>query len=239
MALHPLHAPCLFQLPLCAALGMASSSSNSVYPTPPAPQPTPSVARPPRASLPERYVAAQAQYVYYGIVSRLPMVARVTLTDYRGRVLLDSFVRPTQPVCDYRAETTGLQPHHLAEAPVFIEVQRQVASIIRDKILVGYALWEFLSVMGLAHPAINTRDTALFMSFRRTLGVQPNVQIALKDLVKHFMGRDIEDHGDIPVERARAALDLFRSCEQIWEGIIVTGAWPCALPPVKYRHCFI
>lgn len=31
-------------------------------------------------------------------------------------------------------------------APVFIDVQRQVASIIKDKILVGYALWEFLSV---------------------------------------------------------------------------------------------
>lgn len=65
-----------------------------------------------------RYVAAQAQCVYYGIVSRLPMVAsvppvpllprpravltvcsspyrRVTLTDYRGTVLLDSYVRPT------------------------------------------------------------------------------------------------------------------------------------------------
>ena len=34
----------------------------------------------------------------------------------------------------------------LVPAPVFIDVQRQVASIIRDKILVGYALWEFLSV---------------------------------------------------------------------------------------------
>lgn len=57
--------------------------------------------------------------MYYGIVSRLPMVAlvsspiplllrlyavltvcsspyrRVTLTDYRGTVLLDSYVRPT------------------------------------------------------------------------------------------------------------------------------------------------
>ncbi|KAI0757253.1 hypothetical protein C8Q80DRAFT_87492 [Daedaleopsis nitida] len=166
------------------------------------------------------------------------MVARVTLTDYRGRVLLDSFVRPTQPVCDYRTPETGLEARHLVDAPVFIDVQRHVASIIRDKILVGYALWDFLSVMGLAHPALNTRDTALFMSFRRTLGVQPNVRVPLKTLVKQFMGRDIEEHGDIPVERARAALDLFRSCEQIWEGVIATGAWPCALPPVEHRQCF-
>ncbi|KAI0824078.1 hypothetical protein BC628DRAFT_439964 [Trametes gibbosa] len=166
------------------------------------------------------------------------MVARVTLTDYRGTVLLDSYVRPTQPVCDYRTAETGLQPHHLAEAPVFIDVQRQVASIIKDKILVGYALWEFLSVINLSHPAINTRDTALFMSFRRTLNQKPNVVIPLQTLVKHFMGRDIGQNGDIPVERARAALDLFRSCEQTWEGIISTGAWPCALPPVEYRNFF-
>ncbi|KAI9066664.1 hypothetical protein FKP32DRAFT_345710 [Trametes sanguinea] len=192
------------------------------------------------------------------------MVARVTLTDYRGTVLLDTYVRPTQPVCDYRTAQTGLQPHHLAEgtpislptgtivlttslwpyvaAPVFIDVQRQVASIIKDKILVGYALWEFLSVMGLSHPAINTRDTALFMSFRRTLGHKPNTMVPLEALVKHFMGRDIGQNGDIPrleqVERARAALDLFRSCEQTWEGIIASGAWPCALPPTEYRQCF-
>ncbi|TBU64814.1 hypothetical protein BD310DRAFT_287338 [Dichomitus squalens] len=166
------------------------------------------------------------------------MVARVTLTDYRGRVLLDTFVRPTQPVCDYRTSETGLQAHHLADAPVFIDVQRQVASIIRDKILVGYALWEFLSVMGLAHPAINTRDTALFMSFRRTLGYRPGAMVPLTTLVQQFMGRNIGQHGDIPVERARAALDLFRSCEQIWEGIIDSGAWPCALPPIEHRGCF-
>ncbi|KAH9853140.1 hypothetical protein C2E23DRAFT_885120 [Lenzites betulinus] len=203
---------------------MSSNSSNLNYNTPTPAQPGSTSGRVQRYFPPERYVAAQAQ--------------RVTLTDYRGTVLLDSYVRPTQPVCDYRTAETGLQPHHLAEAPVFIDVQRQVASLIKDKILVGYALWEFLSVMNLSHAAINTRDTALFMSFRRTLNQKPNVMIPLQTLIKHFMGRDIGQNGDIPVERARAALDLFRSCEQTWEGIISTGAWPCALPPVEYRNFF-
>ena len=54
-------------------------------------------------------------------------------------------------------------------------------------------------VMGLAHPAINTRDAALFMSFRRTLGYKPNEVVPLATLVKQFMGRDIEQNGDIPV----------------------------------------
>ena len=53
--------------------------------------------------------------------------------------------------------------------------------------------------MGLAHPAINTRDTALFLSFRRTLGYRPRAMVPLAELVKRFMGRDIEQNGDIPV----------------------------------------
>ena len=56
-----------------------------------------------------------------------------------------------------------------------------------------------LQVMGLAYPAISTRDTALFMSFRRTLGYRPNDVVPLATLVKQFMGRDIEQNGDIPV----------------------------------------
>ncbi len=61
--------------------------------------------------------------------------------------------------------------------------------------------------MNLAHPAINTRDTALFMSFRRTLNQKPNAIIPLQTLVKHFMGRDIGQNGDVPV---RIIIGLWR-----------------------------
>ena len=66
--------------------------------------------------------------------------------------------------------------------------------------------------MGLAHPAINTRDTALFMSFRRTLGYRPSAVVPLVTLVKHFMGRDIGEHGDIPVRHTIWAKGGGRRC---------------------------
>ncbi|KAH9921986.1 uncharacterized protein BXZ73DRAFT_21737, partial [Epithele typhae] len=163
---------------------------------------------------------------------------RVTLTDYRGNIIYDTYVQPTQPVADYRTAETGLRREHLEHAPQILDVRHQVATLLQDKILVGYALWELLSVMRLAHPAISTRDTALFMSFRRSLGYKPRHVVPLPELVKRFMGHDIGLHGDVPVERARAALDLFRSCETTWEGMIATGAWPCALPPDDYRAHF-
>ncbi|KAJ3482069.1 hypothetical protein NLI96_g7233 [Meripilus lineatus] len=176
---------------------------------------------------PHKYVAVAAQVVFFGI-SKLPMVARVTIVDYRGNIALDTYVRPVQPVSDYRTAETGLTPFLLAGAPDFRDVQRQVAEVLKDKIL----------VMGLSHPAIDTRDAALFLPFRRSLRQRPNVMIPLVTLVNEFMGRNIGLHGETPIEEARASLDLFRSCEQIWEGIVKSGAWPCALPPAANGNCF-
>ena len=93
-----------------------------------------------------RYVAAQAQIVYYGIVSRLPMVAWVlplpsAVTGANPNRLIpasqprniDRLQRPhparqfrapdvshtrpqRQPVCDYRPAETELEAHHLVDS---------------------------------------------------------------------------------------------------------------------------
>ncbi|PSR71266.1 hypothetical protein PHLCEN_2v12780 [Hermanssonia centrifuga] len=100
-----------FPLPLDQIIAMFSSSGS----TPPqvGRQQIPSW-RPARTFPPQRYIAAAVQVVFHGI-SRLPMVAyvlplvppnivyfvttlplsRVTLTDYRGFVIYDTYVRPT------------------------------------------------------------------------------------------------------------------------------------------------
>ncbi|KAK7694396.1 hypothetical protein QCA50_001582 [Cerrena zonata] len=184
------------------------------------------------------YLAVAAQVVHYGGASQLPMVARVLITDYRGNVVLDTFIRPTQYVTDYRTEKTGIRPVHLGAAPTFEDVQRHVAGIIKDKILVGYALWKFLSVFGISHPALETRDTALFMPFRKSLKVKPSFMVPLETLVQRLMGHYIGLNGEVAVEEARAALDLFRSCEALWEDTIKSGSWPCCLPPSAYGNCF-
>ena len=203
----------------------------------------------------------------------------------------------SQPVSDFRTAQTGLTPQSLAggmyalhsqlysvlqsaelrpsTAPAFVDVQQHVATLIRGKIIIGYALWQFLSVrhfrlasmvvgpnpgrqvMGLSHPAIDTRDTALFLPFRRSLHVRSNAIVPLMTLVNRLMAREFGVHGEFPVrcmrvkggymrwltmlrqtEEARASLDLFRSCEQVWEGIVSSGSWPCALPPEAYANCF-
>ncbi|KAH7923995.1 hypothetical protein BV22DRAFT_544301 [Leucogyrophana mollusca] len=190
-----------------------------------------------RYNSPQRYVSVAAQVVLTGISrDKVPMIARVSITDYRGNILLDTFVRPTQPICDYRHAETGLQFTDLMHAPFFHHVQTSVAELVKGKIIVGHAIWNFLSVMGLNHPAIDTRDLALFLPFRRTL--RYHGVIALRVLVKHFMERDIGAGYEHPLEIARASIDLFRSCETLWEEIVHSGSWPCALPSPIHAECF-
>ncbi|TFK57483.1 hypothetical protein OE88DRAFT_139281 [Heliocybe sulcata] len=193
--------------------------------------------RQPRAHPPasiERYLAVSVQNVFVG--TRIPMVARVSMADYRGNIVLDTFVRPIQPVTDYRTGETGLYPAHLANGRSFYEVQREIATVIREKILIGYCLWDFLSVIGTSHPAIDTRDVALFLPFRQTL--RSKKMLTLPTLVDRLMARNIGAAYEDPLENARATLDLFRSCEELWEDMIKSGNWPCSLPPSIYARHF-
>jgi len=39
--------------------------------------------------------------------------SRVGIVDYKGNIVLDTFVSPTMEVTDYRTTTTGIEPGHL------------------------------------------------------------------------------------------------------------------------------
>ncbi|KAF8624868.1 hypothetical protein AX15_005745 [Amanita polypyramis BW_CC] len=65
-----------------------------------------------------KYVAVSVTNVYIGVIKikndleRVPMVARVSITDYRGNVILDTFVRPTfvsKSFTNHHIDTTGSQ----------------------------------------------------------------------------------------------------------------------------------
>jgi len=167
------------------------------------------------------------------------MLARVSLVGYRGNILLDVYVRPTMPVTDYRTAATGIEAGHLnsEQAMPFNVVQSLVAETIRGKILIGHAIWNDLSVLGLPHPAVSTRDVALYYPFKNALQAT-NQTIGLQTLCWHFMRRRIQYGKLDSVENARAALDLYRSDAPEWEKTITSAQWPCALPPSTHSRCY-
>lgn len=226
----------LLATPLNIKSSPLQQSALSLKP-PPQPGSLP-VRKPAKILLPEHFMAVSAQTVYTGDTANIPMVARVSLADYRGNVVLDTLVRPTHEVTNYRTAETGLVSAHLTNAPPFREVQHRVSALIRDKIIVGHNLWQFLSVLCISHPTIHTRDVAVFVPFRRGLGyggATPPLHI----LVHRLMGRSIGLGYEHPLENARAALDLYRSVQHPWENAINSGSWPCILPPEGHAEYFL
>lgn len=165
----------------------------------------------------------------------LPMVARATVVDINGNTLLDTYVRPTYHVTDYRASFTGLNYAHLQGAPSFAQVQEEVSRLIQNNIIVGHRIWDFLSAMGLNHPAIDTRDMALYRPLRKRM--KSKYILDLRTLVRWFLGKEPIDTFENSLESSILSMELYLAFQTQFEAVINTGAWPCDLPPIAFaRH---
>ncbi|KAJ7293501.1 hypothetical protein C8J57DRAFT_1444695 [Mycena rebaudengoi] len=188
---------------------------------------------------PEQYVSMSTVCVGVGPGGTTSMVARIVAVDFQGAILLDKYVRPTMEVVDYRETTTGIKQWQLfsKEAVHFSVVQQFVATMMKNKIIVGHSIWNDLSVLGIPHPAVHTRDVALYQPFRNALR-SPNQIIGLQTLSWQLMRRRCCEGLIDPAENARAAMDLFRSHAKEWETAITRGNWPSCLPPSTFSRCY-
>ena len=94
------------------------------------------------------------------------ILARVSIVNYFGDILYDTFVAPRKTVTDYRTHVSGVRRADLVGAPHFKEVQQQVSELLEGKILVGHALKNDMQVLFLDHPKRMRRDTSEYKPFR-------------------------------------------------------------------------
>lgn len=93
-----------------------------------------------------KIVALDCEMVGVGPDGVESALARVTLVNFHGAVILDMYVKPQEAVTDYRTAVSGISPKHLKNAHAFKDVQKAVADIIKDRLLVGHALNNDLQV---------------------------------------------------------------------------------------------
>ncbi|KDR84903.1 hypothetical protein GALMADRAFT_217983 [Galerina marginata CBS 339.88] len=188
----------------------------------------------------ERFLSVSCAVVGVGPGGTTNLLARIAIVDYRGTTVFDKYIQPTTTVTDYRTQATGITAAHLSspEAWTFSMIQNYVSNFFRGKILVGHSLWNDLAVLGLPHPAVDTRDVALYQPFRNALR-NPHQVIGLQTLAWQLMSRRCQEGQLHPLENARAALDLYRSDAEAWEASISNGNWPCALPPSTFSRCYL
>lgn len=164
-----------------------------------------------------KYVAMDCEMVGVGPEGVESALARVSLVNYHGAVLLDTFVKPVERITDYRTHVSGVEPHHLVDAPTLASVQQRVWELIQGKILVGHSLRNDFRVLFIEHPRRMTRDTSKYRPFRRiSRGKNPS----LKRLAKEVLGVDIQGGAHDSVDDARVAMLLYRAHKVDWENYL-------------------
>ncbi|MCJ1477694.1 3'-5' exonuclease [Lambiella insularis] len=155
-----------------------------------------------------RYIAIDCEMVGVGPTPDIDSaLARVSLVNYHGEQLYDSFVLPKEAVTDYRTFVSGITPQLLKSARPLEDVQRDVAGLMQGKVLVGHAIRNDLKALFLGHPERDIRDTSRYPRFRALAkGRTP----ALKRLAKELLGVEIQGGEHSSVEDARATMLLFR-----------------------------
>ena len=114
-------------------------------------------------------VACDCEMVGVGPQGKRSMLARVALVDGAGGTLYDKYVLPMEKVTDYRTEVSGIRPRDIRKgggALPFAQVQREVASLLQGRLLIGHAVHHDLKSMMLQHPRAQLRDTSLYPPLR-------------------------------------------------------------------------
>ncbi|KDD76560.1 hypothetical protein H632_c181p0 [Helicosporidium sp. ATCC 50920] len=158
-----------------------------------------------------------------GAGGRVSVAARVCMVDASGSILLDTFVRPLEPVTDLRTAVSGVREEHLSQAPALAQVRPVVASLLQNRLLVGHALRNDLEALGLSHPRKRTRDTTAYPPFLD--GAKGRAR-PLKALAQEELGLEIQTGEHSPVEDARAALYLYLKHRRSWEAWVRGKALP-------------
>ena len=171
-------------------------------------------------------VAMDCEMVGVGEDGSRSVLARVTVVNEYGNVILDTFVQATERVTDYRTKVSGVRPRDLKNAPKFVDVQKMVSKLIDKKIVVGHGLKHDFRALLLNHPRERTRDTALYHVFTRPLrSTERCVEGAprgrgsrsLKELTRTHLRMTIQDGEHSSAEDARAALFLYSKYKRKWE----------------------
>ena len=144
------------------------------------------------------------------------ILARVSLVNAHLEAVYDAYVQPSEAVTDYRTPVSGIRADMLQYAPPFAVVQREVAALIKGRVLVGHGLGGDMQVLCLGHPRYLLRDTA---HCKLICPVRP---LGLKRLMAERFGVEVQEGEHDSVEDAKCAMRLYLQVQHEWETSLTT-----------------
>ncbi|EXJ55623.1 hypothetical protein A1O7_08552 [Cladophialophora yegresii CBS 114405] len=180
-----------------------------------------------------RYVALDCEMVGVGPnPDRESALARVSIVNYNGDQVYDSYVLPLEPVTDYRTHVSGISAKHIEVARPLKEVQADVVKILQDRVLIGHSIRHDLAALMLSHPQRDVRDTSRHPPYRKIAG---GSYPKLKILASELLGTEIQDGEHSSVEDARACMMLFRKDKAAFEREH-SKRWPTPQAPTQTQQ---
>lgn len=177
-------------------------------------------------------LALDCEMVGVGADGKRSILARASIVNEDGNVIMDAHVLPTERVTDYRTAVSGVRAKDLTAANgavAFKKVQAQMSELLRGRILVGHSLKNDMRVLMLDHPKRDTRDTSLYHPLTRPLRPEERCVPgaprgrgcrALRDLVRQHLGLEIQKGEHSSVDDARATLALYKKFAKQWESAL-------------------
>ena len=154
-----------------------------------------------------KYITLDCEMVGVGPGGHKSALARVSIVDFHGKQIYDSYVKPRELVTDWRTNYSGISRKDMRFARDFTEVQSQVRQILGNRVLIGHDVKHDLDALELSHPPRDIRDTSKHIPFKK-YGHGPKP--ALRVLARRLLGVEIQTGAHSSIEDARATLLLFR-----------------------------
>lgn len=172
----------------------------------------------------QNFLAMDCEMVGVGKDGTQSALARISILDYYGNVVMDEYIKPGRKVTDYRSFVSGITPDILqTKAKMnFATCRKQVIKLLRGKVLIGHALENDLGILRINHPWHLIRDTAQYQPFMkvRAGAFWPR---RLQALALERLNRDAQVNGrpHCSAQDSLAALDLYKLVSSEWEASIV------------------
>ncbi|KAF5589563.1 RNA exonuclease 4 [Fusarium subglutinans] len=161
-----------------------------------------------------KYIAIDCEMVGVGPGGHESALARVSIVDFHGVQIYDSYVKPKEKVTNWRTAVSGIDQKKMRFAREFDEVQADIDKLLQGRILIGHDLKHDLDALILSHSGKDIRDTAKFPGFKKYgNGRKP----ALRVLAQKILGVEIQGGAHSSIEDARATMLLFRKHKQAFD----------------------
>ncbi|XP_051663801.1 RNA exonuclease 4 [Manacus candei] len=164
-----------------------------------------------------RAVAMDCEMVGVGPKGEDSIVARVSIVNQFGKCIYDKYVKPTEKVTDYRTAVSGIRPQNINAGEDFKTVQKEVADILKGRILVGHALKNDLKVLFLDHPQKKIRDTQRYKPFKQRV---KSSRPSLKLLCETLLNVKVQTSEHSSIQDAQAAMRLYTLEKKKWEAAV-------------------